>query len=227
MMKDTVTVQETVLTLPTYPEPPAQDLPMFAKHRIHQRSSGNPYPSKVVVAVDRTAPQNRDYTLIRLENAYLRIEILPQLGGRIYSALDKTTGYDFFYKQHVIKPALIGLLGSWVSGGCEFNWPCHHRPSTFMPTDYTVQPGEDGSVTVWLSEHEPLNRMKGMVGIRLKPGEAIFDTLMQVYNRTGVRRSFCGGKMPRFPFTGNTGCFSRRMCIMYSFITVKTLHRTP
>ena len=187
---DTVTVQETVLTLPTYPQPPAQDLPMFSKHRIHQRSSGNPYPNKVVVSVDRTIPQDRDYTLIRLENTYLRIEILPQLGGRIYSALDKTTGYDFFYKQHVIKPALIGLLGSWVSGGCEFNWPCHHRPSTFMPTDYTIEHSEDGSVTVWLSEHEPLNRMKGMVGIRLKPDEAVFDTLIQVYNRTEVRRSF-------------------------------------
>lgn len=189
-MTDLVTVREDILTLPSYPEPPHEALPMFAKHRVHQRSSGNPYPNKVVMSVDRTCAAAKEYTVIRLENEYLRLEILPELGGRIYSALDKTTGYDFFYKQHVIKPALIGLLGSWVSGGCEFNWPCHHRPSTFMPADYAISRGEDGSVTVWLSEHEPLDRMKGMVGIRLKPGEAVFDTLMKVYNRTPVRRSF-------------------------------------
>ena len=52
---------------------------------------------------------------------------MPELGGRIYAAMDKRTGYDFFYRQHVVKPALIGLLGSWISGGLEFNWPCHHR----------------------------------------------------------------------------------------------------
>ncbi len=189
-MIDHVTAVEEILIIPTYPEPDSEQLPMFAKHRVHQRSSGNPYPNKVVMSVDRTLKEEKEYTVIRLENRYLRIEILPQLGGRIYSALDKTTGYDFFYKQHVIKPALIGMLGSWISGGCEFNWPCHHRPSTYMPVDYFISHGKDGSVTVWLSEHEPLSRMKGMVGIRLKPGEAVFDTLMKVYNRTPVRNSF-------------------------------------
>ncbi len=189
-MTDLVTVTEDRLILPTYPQPPSEELPMFARHRIHQRSSGNPYPNKVVMSVDRTHKADKAYTVLRLENRYLCIEILPELGGRIYSALDKTTGYDFFYKQHVIKPALIGMLGSWISGGCEFNWPCHHRPSTFMPTDYFISRDEDGSATVWLSEHEPLDRMKGMVGIRLRPGEAVFDTLIKVYNRTPVRRSF-------------------------------------
>ena len=178
------------LVLPTYREPSAEKLPMFAENRVHQRSTGNPYPNPVVVETDRVHREEKAYRCVCLENEYLRIELLPELGGRIYSALDKTTGYDFFYKQHVIKPALIGLLGSWVSGGVELNWPCHHRPSTFMPVDYTIEREESGAVTVWMSENEPMDRMKGMVGIRLAPGEARFETRMRVYNRTQTRRSF-------------------------------------
>ncbi len=184
-----LSVIEKKITIPTYPEPAKEELPMFAENRVHQRTSGNPYPEHVVVRVDRSKRTEREYLCVCLENDYLRIEILPELGGRIYSALDKTTGYDFFYKQHVIKPALIGCLGSWISGGCEFNWPFHHRPSTFMPVDYEIERG-DGEITVWLSENEPMDRMKGMVGVSLREGEAIFETRVRLVNRTPLRKSF-------------------------------------
>ncbi len=187
---DIVKSQITKLVLPTYSEGRLEEMPMFAENRVHQRTSGNPYPNKVVTTVFRDKKEEVEYTCIVLENKYLKIEILPELGGRIYSALDKTTGYDFFYKQHVIKPALIGCLGSWVSGGVEFNWPFHHRASTFMPVDYEIERSDDGSVIVWLSEHEPTSRMKGMVGICLSPGEAIFETRMKLFNRTPVKQSF-------------------------------------
>ncbi len=185
-----VNITEGKITIPTYFEPKAEEMPMFAENRVHQRTSGNPYPNHIVLEVDREHKEDREYTCITLENEYIKIEILPELGGRIYSAYDKTTGYDFFYKQHVIKPALIGCLGSWVSGGLEFNWPFHHRASTFMPTDYSIEKEADGTVIVWLSEHDPIERMKGMVGIVLKPGEAKFETRMQLANRTPVTNSF-------------------------------------
>ena len=185
-----VKVTDALKTIPAYGFPEAEELPMFAENRVHQRSSGNPYPNKVVMRVDRQHRAERAFRVITLENEYLRLELMPELGGRIYSALDKRTGYDFFYKQHVIKPALIGMLGSWISGGCEFNWPCHHRPGTFMPVDTAIEEEPDGAVTVWMSENEPLDRMKGMVGVRLAPGEARFDTRMKVYNRTARRHSF-------------------------------------
>lgn len=185
-----VSVQEEKLILPTYAEPAAEQMPMFAENRVHQRSTGNPYPNRIVLDVNRDAPKEKEYEAVRLENEYLRIILLPQLGGRIYSAYDKVNRYEFFYRQHVIKPALIGMLGSWVSGGVEFNWPCHHRPSTFMPTEYEIERHEDGAVTVWMSEHEPLDRMKGMVGVYLAPGAAVFQTRMRLYNRTDTRRSF-------------------------------------
>ncbi|MBR3874126.1 MAG: DUF5107 domain-containing protein [Clostridia bacterium] len=185
-----VIVNDELRLMMAYPSPDAEELPMFAEHRVHQRSSGNPYPSKVVMKVDREHREEKPFRVITLENEYIRVELMPELGGRIYSAYDKRTGYDFFYKQHVIKPALIGLLGSWISGGCEFNWPCHHRPSTFMPVDVQIEEHENGAVTVWMSENEPLDRMKGMVGVHLEPGEARFDTRMKVYNPTASRHSF-------------------------------------
>lgn len=178
------------ITIPTYREPPAEELPMFAENRVHQRTSGRPYPNKVVMQVDRTHKEDKEYKLVTLENEYVKIEILPEIGGRIYSALDKTTGYDFFYKQHVIKPALIGVLGSWISGGVEFNWPFHHRASGFMPCDFTVEQLPDGGVACRLSEHDPIDRMKGMVSVILRPGKTYFETAMRLYNRTPAERSF-------------------------------------
>lgn len=187
---NSVKCEVTKLVIPTYPEPKAEDLPMFAENRVHQRTSGNPYPNKVVLKVNRDEKQDKEYDVVLLENEYLKIEILPEIGGRIYSALDKTTGYDFFYKQHVIKPALIGVLGSWISGGVEFNWPFHHRASGFMPCDYKLETLADGTAVCHLSEHDPIDRMKGMVSIILRPGEKRFETRMRLYNRTDTARSF-------------------------------------
>ncbi len=187
---NSVTAKVEKKVIPTYPEPQKESLPMFAENRVHQRSSGRPYPNKVVLKVNRTEKLDTEYEVVVLENEYIKIEILPSIGGRIYSAYDKTTGYDFFYKQHVIKPALIGVLGSWISGGVEFNWPFHHRASGFMPCDYVIENCDDGSAICWLSEHDPIDRMKGMVGIVLRPGEKFFETRMKLYNRTNTKKSF-------------------------------------
>jgi tetratricopeptide (TPR) repeat protein len=189
-LQNRVNVRQEQLLLPTYLEPEAEKYPMFAENRVHQRTSGNPYPMAVVTKVSRAEPVEKAYQAIILENAFINLVILPELGGRIYAARDKVTGYDFFYRQHVIKPALIGVLGSWISGGVEFNFPFHHRASTFMPTDYTIEQAQDGAVTVWLADHDPLERMRGCVGICLRPDEAVISTQMRVTNRTPVTRSF-------------------------------------
>ena len=201
----TVTVEK--LILPTYLEPKAEEMPMFAENRVHQRTSGNPYPNKIVSAVDRANRVDKEYVAVRLENDYVSVVILPEIGGRIYSATDKTTGYDFFYKQHVIKPALIGVLGSWISGGVEFNWPFHHRASGFMPCDFTVEEREDGSVACHLSEHDPIDRMKGMVSVILRPDCKYFETKMRLYNRTDTTRSFLWWENAAVPVDENYQIF--------------------
>ena len=188
-MTDTVRAWEETVTFPTY-TPPAPDLnPMFLEKRVNQGTSGRVYPNPFLDKLSsESAP--KDYTAIYLENEFIRLMLLPEIGGRIHEALDKTSGYHFIYRQHVIKPALIGLFGSWISGGIEYNWPQHHRPSTFMPTQHLIEEHPDGSVTVWCSENDPLQRMKGMVGICLYPGKAFLEMKVQLHNRTPEAQTF-------------------------------------
>jgi tetratricopeptide (TPR) repeat protein len=175
--------------IPTYPEQPPERSPMFLEKRVYQGSSGRVYPNPVT---DRVSDEKMDraWQAVHLENAYVRLMILPEIGGRIHIGQDVSNGYHFFYRQRVIKPALVGLLGPWISGGVEFNSPQHHRPSTFMPVDWSIERDADGSQTVWLSEHEPMGRMKVMVGIRLRPGRSYLEAEARVYNRTPLTQTF-------------------------------------
>ena len=187
--KAAVTAWEEDVVIPTYPAPPPDRNPMFLEKRVYQGSSGRVYPCPVTERVS-DEKVDRTYHAVFLENEFLRVMILPEIGGRVHEAFDKPSQYHFIYNQHVIKPALVGLLGPWISGGIEFNWPQHHRPSTFMPVDHFVEEDEDGGRTVWLSEHDPLARMKGMVGISLRPGSAVIEAKARLYNRTPFVQTF-------------------------------------
>ncbi|MBQ6527636.1 MAG: DUF5107 domain-containing protein, partial [Clostridia bacterium] len=177
-------------TIPTYTAPPSEEMPMFAEHRLHQGTSGNPYPNRVTQKVEREHRTDRDYEVVRLENDYIRVVIIPSLGGRIFEAYDKVNHYHFLYRQHSIKPALIGALGSWISGGIEFNWPYHHRPSTFMPVDFRLEQPDEDTVICWLSECDPFDRTRGTVGIVLKKDASYFETRVMLTNRTPLAHSF-------------------------------------
>jgi len=163
--------------------------PLFLEKRVYQGSSGRIYPLPVIDRID-TDPRDREWKAVHLENEFLRIMVLPEIGGRIHVGLDKLNDYDFFYRQNVIKPALVGLAGPWISGGVEFNWPQHHRPATFMPVEVAIEREPDGSVTVWCSDHDPMTRMKGMHGLRLRPGVAYLELRARLYNRTIDTQTF-------------------------------------
>lgn len=188
-MKNSVSVTVSKISLPTYLPAAPDKNPMFLEKRVYQGSSGKVYP---LPFTDRIAekPVDREWRAVWIENEYLRVLVLPEISGRIHAMLDKTNGYDLIYNQPVIKPALVGLAGPWASGGIEFNWPQHHRPATFLPTDVEIQKHEDGSVTVWCSDHDPMARMKGMHGICLHPGKALLELKVRAYNRTPLTQSF-------------------------------------
>jgi tetratricopeptide (TPR) repeat protein len=185
-----VSVSVENMVIPSYENAAYEEYPMFAFSRIHQGATGNPFPHRVVNKLRHDNKVDRSYTAVHLENEYLDLILLPELGGRIFAARDKTNGCDFFYRHHEIKPALIGIYGLWISGGVEFNWPRHHRASTFMPTDFAVERTDCGGAIVWMSEHDPLFRMKGMVGVALYPGKALLETRMKVFNRTPLPHAF-------------------------------------
>jgi tetratricopeptide (TPR) repeat protein len=186
---DEVTADVKVITIPTYPVGEPDKNPLFLEKRVYQGSSGAVYPYPVIESVADT-PVEQEYTAVFLENRYLKLMILPQLGGRLQMALDKTNGYHFIYYNRVIKPALVGLAGPWISGGIEFNWPQHHRPTTFMPVDWRIEENSDGSKTVWCAEIEPMFNTKGMHGFTLYPDRAYVEIPVQLYNRTSEPQTF-------------------------------------
>lgn len=186
----TVHASIETLRLPTYPVGAPERNPVFFEKRVYQGSNGKVYP---VPFIDKVydKPEPVDYRSVRLENEFVRLVLLPEIGGRLLRAQDKTNGdYDFFYRQDVIKPALVGLAGPWISGGVEFNWPQHHRPGTFLPTDLHIEEEEDGARTVWFSELDPISRLKGMHGFRLRPGSSLIELRVRLHNRTPLTQSF-------------------------------------
>ncbi|MBS1966220.1 MAG: DUF5107 domain-containing protein, partial [Chloroflexi bacterium SZAS-1] len=188
-MADTVRAWAEELHIPTYGVGQPERNPMFLEKRVYQGSSGVVYPYPVIDSVfDEKADQH--YTALFLENRYLKIMILPELGGRVQMALDKTNDYHFVYYNRVIKPALVGLAGPWISGGIEFNWPQHHRPSTFSPLDWRITHNSDGSATVWCSEIEQMFFTKGMHSFTLHPDTAYLQIDVQLYNRTSEPQTF-------------------------------------
>ena len=187
--KNIVHAWEETILLPTYATGEEEKNPVFSEKRVYQGSSGVVYPYPVI---EKIADEKKDkpYRALFLENEYLKIMILPELGGRVQMAYDKVKSRHFVYYNQVIKPALVGLTGPWISGGIEFNWPQHHRPSTFLPVDYCIEPHDDGSVTVWCSEVERMFRTKGMQGFTLYPGKAYLEISVKVYNRTIFPQTF-------------------------------------
>lgn len=184
-----VKVWEEKVKIPTYGVGKPDKNPMFLEKRVYQGSSGKVYPHPVIDKIYDTK-SDREYTCVFLENDFIKVMMMPEIGGRIQRATDKTNGYDFVYYNHVIKPALVGLAGPWISGGIEFNWPQHHRPSTFDPVDFTYFKNADGSATVVMSEIENMFRTKGTVRFTLYPNSAYIEIKAQVYNRTFVPQTF-------------------------------------
>ncbi|MFT3739654.1 MAG: DUF5107 domain-containing protein [Breznakibacter sp.] len=180
---------EEEILLPTYPIGEEEKNPIFLEKRVYQGSSGIVYPYPVVEKID-DEKIDKPYRAFFIENEYLKIMVLPELGGRVHMAYDKVKKRHFVYYNQVVKPALVGLTGPWISGGIEFNWPQHHRPSTFLPTDCSIEENADGSKTIWCNEVERMFRTKGMQGFTLHPGKAYLEIKVQVYNRTPFPQTF-------------------------------------
>ncbi len=191
------------VTIPTYEIGEAEKNPIFLDKRVYQGSCGKVYPYPTVEKIS-DEKRDKEYEGVFLENEYLRVMVLPQLGGRIQRAYDKTNGYDFVYYNRVIKPALVGLTGPWISGGIEFNWPQHHRPTTFLPVDYLLSENQDGSASVLLHDVDQMYGTKGLMKITLYPGKAYIEITGQLYNRTSLPQTFLWWANPAVAVNDNT-----------------------
>ncbi len=185
----TVRIWEESTVIPTYIVDPSSTSPRFYDGRAYQGAQGRVYPYPINENLSRVK-EDKNYKMVYLENEYIKIDVLPEIGGRLWGALDKTDQYDFIYRQHVVKPALIGMLGAWLEGGIEWNFPHHHRANAFMPVDYDIQQNADGSATLWIGELELRDRMKFMLGVSVYPGKSYFEVTFRPANSTPFTNSF-------------------------------------
>jgi tetratricopeptide (TPR) repeat protein len=180
---------EEAVSIPTYTMGPPEPNPMFFTPNGYQGASSAVYPYPLLDRLGRVKSP-RSYKGLFLENPYVKLSVLPEIGGRLFTAVDRTNGYDFFYRQSVIKPALIGMAGAWISGGIEWNVFHHHRVSTFMPVDSSIEEHPDGSRTLWVGETDLRHRMKWIVGLTLRPDRSYIEATLKIFNRTPFAHSF-------------------------------------
>ena len=178
-----VRVEQKPLLLPTYEIGAPDANSIFFTGRVYQGAQGHiyPYPLYDILTDDK---KEKTYNALYLDNEYVNVCVLPEMGGRILSATDKTNDYEIFYRQTGIKPALIGMLGAWLSGGVEWNFPHHHRPSSYMDIDWTTEENADGSKTIWVGETELRHRLKWSIGITVYPNRSWVEARVKIMNRT-------------------------------------------
>lgn len=189
MAHNDVKVYQEQVTFKTYLTGQQDQHPIFLEHRVYQGSSGAVYPYGVTdTLLDKT--EEKAYKALILENDFIKVMVLPELGGRVHRAFDKVHNRDFVYFNHVVKPALVGLLGPWISGGIEFNWPQHHRPTTYMPVDSCIKEHEDGSATIYVGEREPMHGLTITTAFTLYKDKALLEIKSKVFNGNDTPRSF-------------------------------------
>jgi tetratricopeptide (TPR) repeat protein len=184
-----VKISEQDWVIPTYQVAPPDKNPMFFKGESYQGASKIIYPYRMndVISDEKS---DKAWKTVTLENEYIKLCVTPEIGGKLYYATDKSNGYNFIYKNNVVRPSNIGMLGAWVSGGIEWCVLHHHRASTFLPVDYTTSENNDGSKTIWIGETEPRHRMRWTIGITAFPERSYFEAEVKIYNPTPFTHSF-------------------------------------
>lgn len=184
-----VRMTEEEWVLPTYHVAPPDRNPMFFKGESYQGASKIVYPYGLndVISHEKT---DHGWKALMLENEYIKLCITPEIGGKLYYATDKTNGYNFIYKNNVVKPSNIGMTGAWVSGGIEWCVLHHHRASTFLPVDYEMVENEDGSKTIFIGETEPRHRIRWTIGITAFPGKSYFEAEVRIHNPGPLTHTF-------------------------------------
>jgi hypothetical protein len=184
-----VTVSEKTITIKTYHIPEPDHNPVFSGGKSYMGVKKLVYPYPLMYNLSDSIA-DRDYNAVIMENEYIEICIIPELGGRIYYARDKRNDYYFLYYNRVIKPAVTGMTGAWVSGGLQWNIPHFHRSASFVPAEYTVTDGPDGSRTVWTGQTELWHGTRWIAGITLRPGSILAEATHRMFNTTHFQNTF-------------------------------------
>jgi predicted Zn-dependent protease len=180
-----VKVWQGALTLPAYKEGQPDPNPPFD---IYQTNSFNyPYTLRTNLTGEKA---DHAWRAIFLENEYLKCSVLPDIGGHLYTCIDKISGQPMFYANPSIKKAKIGYRGAWAAFGIEFNFPVSHNWVSMSPVHFAYASHEDGSASVWVGNIDRPYGMQWEVELVLKPGSTLLEEKVTLYNRSDVRHRY-------------------------------------
>jgi len=181
-----VRVWEGTLDLPTYQEEDPDVNPPFDLFKTRSFIT-YPYTTRENLTNRKS---NRTWRTLNLENEYLKLVVLPDLGGRVYSCVDKSNGQELFYANSSIKFAQVAFRGAWVALGIEFNFPVSHNWMTVSPVDYGTVFNPDGSASIWVGNIDRPYGMMWRVALTLRPQSSLLEQTVTLYNRSDARHRF-------------------------------------
>jgi tetratricopeptide (TPR) repeat protein len=180
-----VKVWQGSMTLPTYEEGKPDPNPPFDTYSTIQFS----YP--YTLRKNLTGQKNDHvWRAVFLENEYLKCTVLPDIGGHLYTCVDKISGQPMFYANPSIKKAQIGYRGAWAAFGIEFNFPVSHNWVSMSPVDFAYTAHADGSASVTVGNIDRVYGMQWGVELVLRPGSTLLEERVTLYNRSDVRHRY-------------------------------------
>ena len=178
-------VWQGTLTLPTYEEDAPDRNPPF--DQLTSNRFNYPYTLRTNLTDRRI---DHAWRAVFLENEYLKCSVLPDLGGHLYTCVDKIGGKPMFYANPSIKKANIGYRGAWAAFGVEFNFPVSHNWMSLSPIDFAFRQNTDGSTSVIVGNIDRVYGMEWSVEMVLRPKSTVLEERVALYNRSNVRHRF-------------------------------------
>jgi tetratricopeptide (TPR) repeat protein len=172
---------ESTITLPTYAIKGANRNPVFRS----QYGVAHIYPYTLLEDIE-TRPSARTYHSLILENQYLRVTVIPDLGGRVYSVFDKVSQREVFYKNTVVRFAPLAIRGAFFSGGVEFSFPVAHSPTTCDKVNWNLRENSDGSASVSVGGLEHISRLRWTITLTLYPDRCALAQDVFLFNPGAV-----------------------------------------
>lgn len=174
------TIREEMVSMKTYmfsdPDPVA--------------NIGNIYPYSRFDGFTSIA-QDKEWKMLILENDYVEVYVCPDIGGKVWGAIEKSTGKEFLYFNHVVKFRDVAMRGPWTSGGLEFNFgDIGHIPTCATPVDYRTLENKDGSVSCIVGAIDLPSGTKWNIEIKVSPGKAFFETKVSWFNNTEIPHTY-------------------------------------
>ena len=181
--QSSATIKESKTSLLTYPFSDPDPLPILTRNaKIYPYHRFDGYS---------LSGEKQDWTTVKLSNEYVEVYVLPEVGGKVWGAVEKDSGQEFIYRNEVMKFRNIAMRGPWTSGGIEFNFGIiGHHPGTATPVDYILQEEADGSVSCVVGNIDLPSRTQWRVKIRLPKDKAYFETQATWYNPTPLQQAY-------------------------------------